>query len=823
LGGTTSGAGLFAQGSTVTAVATANAGFTFFNWTDGTTVASTSASYQFAMAGNRTLVANFTPRYVVTVLSNPILGGVTSGGGTFNSGTSVTVTAVPNAGFTFTNWTDGVNIVSTAANYQFTIAANRTLVANYAAIPYTVAVSSNPLLGGTTTGGGTFNSGASVTVAAVANIGFTFTNWTEGINIVSTDANYLFTIAGNRTLVANYTATLYTVAVSSNPLLGGTTTGGGTFNSGTSVTVTAVPNVGFTFTNWTEGANIVSTNANYLFTITGNRTLVANYSAMPFTIAVSSNPLAGGTTSGSGVFNAGTQVTVSTNANVGYSFTNWTEGTTVVSTNANYQFTVSGNRILVANYIPITYTVAVSSNPLIGGTTSGGGTFNHGASVTVHAVANTGYTFTNWTEGLIPVSTNANYLFTITGNRTLVANYTINTYTLNVTATHGTVLKSPATGPYNYGTTVTLTPTPETGYTFTSWSVDATGSDNPLTVTMNANKNITANFTINTYTLNVTAIHGTVAKSPATGPYNYGTTVTLTPTPETGYTFTSWSVDATGSDNPLTVTMNANKNITANFTAIPPSAARFSSIFGAFGGNAGITNQGIYTVINDGSIGTTAASTLITGFHDRTGDSYTETTLNIGNVTGWIYTAPPPPVIPSVGATGGTATTFAIAQAGLLAASDFYISISPANRPGGITLSTSELGGRTLAPGTYVSGSSYDITTLDLTLDAQGDANAEWFFQVPTALTVGTPSGARSVLMINGGLPKNVYWYVGSQAVINYGGGGTMVGTIIANSGVTLSSPGNSTNSTPTVLNGRAISLVSSVTMVNTTINVPAP
>ena len=495
LGGTTSGAGLFAQGSTVTVVATANTGYTFFNWTDGATVASTSASYSFAMAGNKTLVANFTPKYVVTVLSNPLLGGTTTGGGTFNSGASVTVTAAPNAGFTFTNWTDGVNIVSSSLSYQFTISGNRSLVANYAAIPYTVSVSSNPLLGGTTTGGGTFNSGASVTVSAASNAGYTFTNWTEGTNIVSTSANYLFTITGNRTLVANYTAIPYTVAVSSNPLLGGTTSGSGTFNSGASVTVKAVPNAGFTFTNWTEGTNIVSTNANYQFTIAGNRTLVANYSAIPYTVAVSSNPLEGGTTSGSGVFNSGTLVTVTANPNVGYTFTNWTEGSTVVSTNANYQFTISGNRILVANYIPITYTVAVSSNPLIGGTTSGGGTFNSGASVTVHAVANAGYTFTNWTEGLIVASTNANYLFTITGNRTLVANYAKD-FTLVVTAVNGSVVKNPNQLTYSSGTSVQLTAVPNSGYTFTSWSGDASGSVNPLTIVMNANKAITANFTI---------------------------------------------------------------------------------------------------------------------------------------------------------------------------------------------------------------------------------------------------------------------------------------------------------------------------------------
>ena len=268
------------------------------------------------------------------------------------------------------------------------------------------------------------------------------------------------------------------------------------------------------------------------------------------------------------------------------------------------------------------------------------------------------------------------------------------------------------------------------------------------------------------------------------------------------------------------------KDTVWSFTTRPAAAAPlYSSVFGAFGGDAGITNQGIYSVINNGSIATTGASTLVTGFHDMTGDKYTETPLNIGDVKGRIYTAPPQPVIPATGATGGTAETMAVAQAGLLAASDFYISISPANKPGGIDLGNGELGGRTLAPGVYKSApGTYNISLEDLTLDAQGDPNAVWIFQCASALTVGIPSGARSVKMINGGLAKNVYWYVGSQAVINYAGGGTMVGTIVANSGVTLSSPGNSTNTTvQTVLNGRAISLVSAVTMVNTIINVPNP
>jgi hypothetical protein len=254
-------------------------------------------------------------------------------------------------------------------------------------------------------------------------------------------------------------------------------------------------------------------------------------------------------------------------------------------------------------------------------------------------------------------------------------------------------------------------------------------------------------------------------------------------------------------------------NYVWSFTTINSSNAPdlgSAAPFGAFGGNAGITNQGINTVIN-GSIATTAASTLITGFHDATA-IYTETPLNVGNVTGAIFTAPPMP---------GTATSFAVATQALLDTNAAYLSISPASMPGGIDPGAGELGGLTLAPGIYKSNSgTFTISNGNLTLDAQGDPNAVWVFQTAAGLTVGIagPTGAKSVVLINGALPKNVFWYVGSTAIINGAGGGTMVGTIIANSGVTFSTAGNAVQ---TVLNGRALSLISSVTMVNTTINVP--
>src|SRR5207249_7492766 len=156
---------------------------------------------------------------------------------------------------------------------------------------------------------------------------------------------------------------------------------------------------------------------------------------------------------------------------------------------------------------------------------------------------------------------------TMDANKNITATFAINTYTLSVTTVgSGTVAKSPNQASYNYGTVVQLTATPSTGWHFVAWSGDAGGSANPLSVTMDGNKNITATFAINTYTLSVTtAGSGTVAKSPDQPTYNHGTVVQLTASPAAGWHFVSWSGDASGTANPLSVTMDGNKSVTATF------------------------------------------------------------------------------------------------------------------------------------------------------------------------------------------------------------------------------------------------------------------
>jgi len=266
---------------------------------------------------------------------------------------------------------------------------------------------------------------------------------------------------------------------------------------------------------------------------------------------------------------------------------------------------------------------------------------------------------------------------------------------------------------------------------------------------------------------------------------------------------------------------------TSTIIVPPPVNLGTAVLFGGFGGDAGITNQGILTVIN-GNLGTTAASTLITGFHDNTANCiYTETPLNMGLVNGTINTAPPSPTVGCPNE--GTAATAAIsAQASTDAFSAYNALVA---FPNGLDVSTcagcgggaaGELGNRTLAPGIYKSAiGSFAISEGDLTLDAQGDPNAFWVFQMATTMGVGTPSVPRNILLLNGAQAKNVFWQVGTAATLNgIIGGGTVQGTIISQAGTSVSTAGVVVITT---INGRLLVLNGPVTLVNTVINVPAP
>jgi hypothetical protein len=120
------------------------------------------------------------------------------------------------------------------------------------------------------------------------------------------------------------------------------------------------------------------------------------------------------------------------------------------------------------------------------------------------------------------------------------------------------------------------------------------------------------------------------------------------------------------------------------------------------------------------------------------------------------------------------------------------------------------LGGQTLAPGLYKSTSSLEVSSGDLTLDAQGDANGVFIFQIASTLTT---TAGRQVILSGGAKAANVFWQVGSSATLAT----TTVfkGTIMADQSITLN--------TGATLDGRALARVGAVTMDSNTITIPAP
>jgi uncharacterized repeat protein (TIGR02543 family) len=143
-------------------------------------------------------------------------------------------------------------------------------------------------------------------------------------------------------------------------------------------------------------------------------------------------------------------------------------------------------------------------------------------------------------------------------------------YTLSTAVISGGGTITPAGGTYGDGAEVTLTATPAQGYAFDHWSGDAIGMSNPVTITMDSDKSVTATF-IAAFKLTTSispADGGIISISPDQGVYKAGTEVTLTATAAEGHTFDSWGGDATGRLINTNIIMDADKSVTAHFNEL---------------------------------------------------------------------------------------------------------------------------------------------------------------------------------------------------------------------------------------------------------------
>jgi uncharacterized repeat protein (TIGR02543 family) len=288
----------------------------------------------------------------------------------------------------------------------------------------------------------------------------------------------------------------FTVEASAAPANSGTITGTGDYASGASVTLVATPAAGYVFASWTESGVPVSTSPSFTFLVQDHRTLVANFEPVGAakSISTSSSPSNGGTTSGDGAYAVGASATVSATANYGYKFSKWQVNGVTVSSARNYTFTVSTNRVLVAKFKPVYY-LDLSPEPAEGGDVEGDPAYELGELAKLKAKPNQGWSFLNWTQNGVPVSTDPNFQFNVTANRTLVGNFVFGNL-INVTASPANAGAVTGGGVYPENELVVVEAVAHPGYVFVDWTEagDSVSTDAVFTITADASYNLVANF-----------------------------------------------------------------------------------------------------------------------------------------------------------------------------------------------------------------------------------------------------------------------------------------------------------------------------------------
>ena len=340
------------------------------------------------------------------------------------------------------------------------------------------------------------------------------------------------------------------------------------YTYGQSVQLTAIPEVGWSFSHW-SGDLSGSANPESI-SMTTNKTVTATFTQNVYSLIVTEDPIEGGTVDvvPNPPYHYGDIVTLTASANIGYSFDHWsgdTSGSSTVTT-----VTMNGDKSVTAHFSLIEYELTITVDPVAGGSVDAvpSPPYYYNDVVTLTATANPGYTFDHWSGDASGSSTVTTV--TMNSDKSVTAHFTQSQYTLTISVdpSEGGSVDAVPSPPYYYNDVVTLTATANPGYTFDHWSGDASGNSPVVTVTMDGDKSVTAHFSQNEYelTIGVDPVSGGSVEAVPTPPYHYGDVVTLTATANPGYSFDHWSGDASGNSPVVTVTMDGDKSVIAHFT-----------------------------------------------------------------------------------------------------------------------------------------------------------------------------------------------------------------------------------------------------------------
>ena len=247
-----------------------------------------------------------------------------------------TIEARPKTGYRFVGWDDGVTDSTRNVELSEDVLNSSNTTFNYRAIfepiTYDITVSAQPPEGGTVFKDWQGDYGTAAPLMATPNDGYKFVKWSDGVETASRD----IIITGDAHYTAIFERIMFAVATDTlcdDGTAGGTVVGGGTYASGSSVTLTATPKEGYEFVQWSDG----STDAVKVFTATADSIFTAEFRVLKFTIITQVTPDGAGTVLGGGTYNWGTMVNLKVAIKSGYRFVRWSDGGT--STNRTVRVT----------------------------------------------------------------------------------------------------------------------------------------------------------------------------------------------------------------------------------------------------------------------------------------------------------------------------------------------------------------------------------------------------------------------------------------------------------------------------------------------------
>ena len=504
--------------------------------TVGDSDANTSGADEDALA---VLLTVGQPTCTLTVTAGT--GGTAGGSGTFPCNTSQAASATANSDYQFSNWSG--DSTSTSSSISVLLDGDKSVHASFRMC--TLAVTAGT--GGSAGGSGTFPCNTSQAASATANSDYQFSNWSG--DSTSTSSSISVYLDGDKSVHANFR--MCTLTVTAGP--GGTASGSGTFPCNTSQGASATANSDYQFSNWSGDST--STSSSISVYLDDDKSVHANFRMCTLTVTAGT----GGTASGGGTYPCNTSASASATAHSGYQFGNWSGDST--STSSSISVSLSGSdKSVHANFAEIMCTLTVTAGT--GGTASGDGTFPCNTWQPASATANSGYEFSNWSGD--SASRSSSIRIYLSGDKSVHANFAEIMCTLTVTAGTGGTASGDGTFPCN--TSQIASATVSIGYFFDGWSGDSTSSSRTISVYLDGDKSVHANFSPRdqyTLTTSVRPPYGTINVSPS-GPYfeGYDTIVTVTVSPwYPSYYFSHWEGDCSGTH--CSLTMNGNKSVTA--------------------------------------------------------------------------------------------------------------------------------------------------------------------------------------------------------------------------------------------------------------------